>query len=71
MKLFFTSDDIESISELLNGEKLLNAARAEDGSILLTFESAYEGASDLLAITPSGEIVGTFACYDGPDGLPS
>lgn len=67
MKLFFTSDDIESISELLNGEKLLNAARAEDGSILLTFESAYEGASDLLTIKPNGDVVCTFACYDGPE----
>ena len=71
MKMFFTSDDIESISELLNGEKLLSASRDEEGNTLLTFESAYEGASDLLTIKPGGEIVGTFACYDGPDGLPS
>lgn len=67
MKMFFESSDLNSISELLNGEKLVSASRAEDGSILLTFESAYEGASDLLAIKPGGETVGTFACYDGPE----
>lgn len=67
MKMFFESSDIESISELLEGEKLLSAARAEDGSILLTFESRVASSSDLLTIKPGGETVGTFACYDGPE----
>lgn len=62
MKNFFATTDVDTISECLNGEKLLNASRANDNTLLLTFESAYEGYSDLLTITPDGSVVGTFIC---------
>lgn len=67
MIVFFKSSDVDSISECLNGEKLLKVYRDEAGKVLLVFESAYPHASDLLTIEPGGEVVGTFACYDGPD----
>ena len=47
MKHFFTTSSVGTISECLNGEKLLNASRDAKGNTLLTFESAYEGYSDL------------------------
>ena len=59
---FFNTTDINTISECLNGSKLLNASHDEKGNTLLTFESAYEGRSDLLTITPDGSLIGTFAC---------
>lgn len=62
MKNFFATTDAGTISECLQGEKLLNASRANDNTLLLTFESAYEGYSDLLTITPDGSVVGTFIC---------
>lgn len=62
MKHFFGTSSIDTISECLNGEKLLNASRNENGDTLLTFESAYEGYSDLLTITPDGSVIGTFIC---------
>ena len=62
MKNFFATTDVGTISECLQGEKLLNASRANDNTLLLTFESAYEGYSDLLTITPDGSVVGTFIC---------
>ena len=43
MKNFFATTDVGTISECLQGEKLLNASRANDNTLLLTFESAYEG----------------------------
>lgn len=48
MKHFFNTTSVDTIGECLNGEKLLNASRNEKGNTLLTFESAYEGYSDLL-----------------------
>ena len=62
MKNFFNATDIDTISECLNGEKLLNASRDAKGNTLLTFESAYEGYSDLLTIMPDGSVIGTFIC---------
>lgn len=62
MKNFFNTTDIDTISESLNGEKFLTASRNENGDTLLTFESAYEGYSDLLTITPDGSVIGTFIC---------
>lgn len=62
MKNFFATTDVGTISECLQGEKLLNASRANDNTLLLTFESAYEGYSDLMTITPDGSVVGTFIC---------
>ena len=62
MKHFFGTSSIDTISECLNGEKLLNASRNVNGDTLLTFESAYEGYSDLLTITPDGSVIGTFIC---------
>lgn len=62
MKHFFTTSSVGTISECLNGEKLLNASRDAKGNTLLTFESAYEGYSDLLTIMPDGSVIGTFIC---------
>lgn len=62
MKNFFNTDSVGTISECLNGEKLLNASRDAKGNTLLTFESAYEGYSDLLTIMPDGSVIGTFIC---------
>lgn len=62
MKNFFNATDIDTISECLNGEKLLNASRDAKGNTLLTFESSYEGYSDLLTIMPDGSVIGTFIC---------
>lgn len=62
MKNFFNTTGIDTISECLNGEKLLNASRDAKGNTLLTFESAYEGYSDLLTICPDGSVIGTFIC---------
>lgn len=62
MQNFFTATDIDTISECLNGMKLLDAFRANDNTLLLTFESTYEGYSNLLTITPDGYVVGTFPC---------
>lgn len=62
MKHFFDTTSVDTIGECLNGEKLLNASRNEKGNTLLTFESAYEGYSDLLTITPDGSVIGTFIC---------
>lgn len=62
MKHFFNTTSVDTIGECLNGEKLLNASRNEKGNTLLTFESAYEGSSDLLTITPDGSVIGTFIC---------
>ena len=62
MKHFFNTTSVDTIGECLNGEKLLNASRNEKGNTLLTFESAYEGYSDLLTITPDGSVIGTFIC---------
>lgn len=52
MKHFFNTTSVDTIGECLNGEKLLNASRNEKGNTLLTFESAYEGYSDLLTNYP-------------------
>ena len=54
MKNFFNTASTDTIGECLNGEKLLNASRDAKGNTLLTFESAYEGYSDLLTIMPDG-----------------
>lgn len=62
MKNFFNATDIDTISESLNGEKLLTASRDAKGNTLLTFESAYEDYSDLLTIMPDGSVIGTFIC---------
>ena len=62
MKNFFNATDIDTISECLSGEKLLNASRDAKGNTLLTFESSYEGYSDLLTIMPDGSVIGTFIC---------
>ena len=62
MKHFFNTSSVGTISECLNGEKLLNASRDAKGNTLLTFESAYEGYSDLLIIMPDGSVIGTFIC---------
>ena len=62
MKNFFNTASTDTISECLNGEKLLNASRDAKGNTLLTFESAYEGYSDLLTIMPDGSVIGTFIC---------
>ena len=62
MKHFFNTSSVGTISECLNGEKLLNASRDAKGNTLLTFESAYEGYSDLLTIMPDGSVIGTFIC---------
>ena len=62
MKHFFNTSSVGTISECLNGEKLLNASRDAKGKTLLTFESAYEGYSDLLTIMPDGSVIGTFIC---------
>lgn len=62
MKHFFNTTSVDTIGECLNGEKLLNASRNEKVNTLLTFESAYEGYSDLLTITPDGSVIGTFIC---------
>lgn len=62
MKNFFNTASVGTISECLNGEKLLNASRDAKGNTLLTFESAYEGYSDLLTIMPDGSVIGTFIC---------
>ena len=40
MKNFFNTASTDTISECLNGEKLLNASRDAKGNTLLTFESA-------------------------------
>ena len=58
----FISTDRDTILECLQGEKLLNASRDAKGNTLLTFESAYEGYSDLLTIMPDGSVIGTFIC---------
>ena len=47
MKNFFNTASTDTIGECLSGEKLLNASRDAKGNTLLTFESAYEGYSDL------------------------
>ena len=57
IKHFFTTSSVGTISECLNGEKLLNASRDAKGNTLLTFESAYEGYSDLLTIMPDGSVI--------------
>lgn len=62
MKHFFNTTSVDTIGECLNGEKLLNASRDAKGNTLLTFESAYEGYSDLLTIMPDGSVIGTFIC---------
>ena len=62
MKNFFNTASTDTIGECLNGEKLLNASRDAKGNTLLTFESAYEGYSDLLTIMPDGSVIGTFIC---------
>lgn len=62
MKHFFNTASVDTISECLNGEKLLNASRDAKGNTLLTFESAYTGYSDLLTIMPDGSVIGTFIC---------
>ena len=62
MKHSFNTSSVGTISECLNGEKLLNASRDAKGNTLLTFESAYEGYSDLLTIMPDGSVIGTFIC---------
>ena len=58
----FISTDRDTILECLQGEKLLNASRDAKGNTLLTFESSYEGYSDLLTIMPDGSVIGTFIC---------
>ena len=60
MKHFFTTASTDTIGECLSGEKLLNASRDAKGNTLLTFESSYEGYSDLLTIMPDGSVIGTF-----------
>ena len=62
MKNFFNTASTDTIGECLSGEKLLNASRDAKGNTLLTFESAYEGYSDLLTIMPDGSVIGTFIC---------
>lgn len=62
MKHFFTTASIDTISECLSGEKLLTAYHDAKGNTLLTFESSYEGYSDLLTIMPDGSVIGTFIC---------
>lgn len=62
MKNFFNTASVGTISECLSGEKLLNASHDAKGNTLLTFESAYEGYSDLLTIMPDGSVIGTFIC---------
>lgn len=42
--------------------KLLTAYHDAKGNTLLTFESSYEGYSDLLTIMPDGSVIGTFIC---------
>lgn len=62
MKNFFNTASVGTISECLSGEKLLNASHDAKGNTLLTFESAYEGYSDLLTIMADGSVIGTFIC---------
>ena len=62
MRSFFNTASVGTISECLSGEKLLNASHDAKGNTLLTFESAYEGYSDLLTIMPDGSVIGTFIC---------
>lgn len=62
MKHFFNTTSVDTIGECLSGEKLLNASRDAKGNTLLTFESSYEGYSDLLTIMPDGSVIGTFIC---------
>ena len=62
MKNFFNTASTDTIGECLSGEKLLNASRDAKGNTLLTFESSYEGYSDLLTIMPDGSVIGTFIC---------
>lgn len=62
MRNFFNTTSMDTINDCLQGEKLLDVSRDQEGNTLLTFESAYEGYSDLLTITPDGSVVGTFTC---------
>ena len=62
MKNFFSTTDIDTISESLNGEKFLTASRNEDGCIMLGFESADEDCVDTLTIKHDGSVVGAFVC---------
>lgn len=62
MKNFFNTASVPTISEHLNGKKLLTAYHDAKGNTLLTFESAYEDYSDLLTIMPDGSVIGTFIC---------
>ena len=62
MKNFFNTTDIDTISEILNGEKFLTASRNEDGCIMLGFESANEDYVDTLTIKHDGSVVGAFVC---------
>lgn len=61
MKTFVTAN-LETISERLNGEKLLNVFHDARENTLLTFESFYEGYSDLLTVKPDGSVIGSFIC---------
>ena len=62
MKNLFSTTDIDTISESLNGEKFLTASRNEDGCIMLGFESANEDYVDTLTIKHDGSVVGAFVC---------
>ena len=68
MKHFFTTSSVGTISECLNGEKLLNASRDAKGNTLLTFESAYEGYSDLLTIMPDGSAQSAYSSVTRSSG---
>ena len=70
MKHFFTTASTDTIGECLSGEKLLNASRDAKGNTLLTFESSYEGYSDLLTIMPDGSVIGTFICDEEQMNVP-
>lgn len=70
MRNFFNTTSMDTINDCLQGEKLLDVSRDQEGNTLLTFESAYPDAADRLTIKPSGEIVGTFACDYDPDAQP-
>ena len=65
MKNFFVATDLDTISECLNGEKLLSVSRNAQGFTELTFESSYEGHADLLTVKPDGAVVGVFICDEG------
>lgn len=62
MKNFFTATDLDTISECLNGEKLLSVSRNAQGFTELAFESRYEDHADLLTVKPGGALVGVFVC---------